>query len=159
MTDLFKRRALRRINAGAPCRRGLRLAGLFLGLGLVAMAHAGDAAWTQDRVSTGLSHQRNEVSVQYLPGAADPVIPPGARIVRVYASRDWAGGAVVETLLCHGSAAGPCVPIMGAQLNTHGFDGLPAQGPFVMVHRVAAWASALPPVFVSGTVTVWFDGP
>lgn len=159
MTDLFKSRALRRISAGAPCRCGLRLAGLCLGLGILAAAHAGDAAWTRDGVSTGLSHQRNEASVQYRPGTGDPTIAQGARIVRVHARRDWVGAAIIETLLCHGSAAGPCVPIQGAQINTHKFDGLSAPGPFVMVHRVAAWASALPPVFVSGTVTVWFAGP
>lgn len=157
MTDLFIRRVPWPKGAAAFFGRGL--ACLLTGFGVLTTAHAGNPAWMQDHVSAGLSPQRPEVLVQYQPGARDPVIAPGSRIVRVHARRDWAGAAVVETRLCHGSAEGPCVPIRGTQLNTHRFDGLPASGPFVMIHRVAGWAQALPPLFVSGTVTVWFDRP
>lgn len=120
---------------------------------------AGEFAWTQDRISTGMHPTGGEAVVSYERTRLDPPVPPGALVTRVHASRRYTGGAQVETRLCWRTPSGPCVPFSGPQLNTDQFDGLPAQGPFVLVHRVGAWAGTMPPLFVSGTVTVWFATP
>lgn len=123
------------------------------------LASAGELAWTQDRISVGMHPKGGEAVVSYEHTTLDPPVPPGALVSRVYASRRYTGGAQVETRLCWRTPTGPCVLFLGPQLNTHQFDGLPAQGPFVLVHRVGLWADAPSPLFVSGTVTVWFASP
>lgn len=122
-------------------------------------AFSGELAWTQDRTSTGLHPKGGEVAVSYQRTARDPSVPAAARVTRVYASRRYSSGVDLETRVCWRSPTGPCVPFLGAQLNTDQFDGLSAQGPFVLVHRVKTWAGAASPLFVSGTVTVWFAVP
>lgn len=124
-----------------------------------AWAFAGKLAWTQDRTSTGLRPRGGEVAVTYQRTALGPPVPADARVTGVYASRRYSSGVDLETRLCWRSPSGPCVPFLGSQLNTDQFDGLSAQGPFVLVHRVKTWAGAASPLFVSGTVTVWFAVP
>ena len=121
-------------------------------------ARAGDGAWTRDRVSQGLQAQGRPVAVFYEPGPRDPAAPSSARITWVYASRDYDSTARVSTRLCWGSEQGPCVPLEGRSIETHAFDGRAARGPLLLVHRVEGWGGDHPPLFVRGTVTVWFDG-
>jgi flagellar protein FlhE len=85
-------------------------------------------------------------------------VPPRAQIIRVYAARAYAGTARVETSLCWGSPKGPCVLLSGSHLDSHAFDGRPARGPLWLVHRVLDWGVDHPPLFVRGTVIVWFVG-
>ncbi len=124
-------------------------------------ASAGDVAWTANRTSTGLHALRTDVVVSYAPTAADPRPGPGARVTRVHAARRYAGDARVATRLCWRSADGPCVELRGTQLDTHAFDGLAPEGPFLLVHRALNWVNTPPPLFIPGSVTVWFssDGP
>ncbi|MFT0531729.1 hypothetical protein ACMHYJ_02700 [Castellaniella hirudinis] len=130
-----------------------------LGCCLAGLAQAADAAWTLDRVSTGLQALGRPVAVAYAP-APGTLVPPTARITQVYAARDYAGRALVRTDLCWGSAQGPCVPLQGGHLNTRAFNGKPAGGPLLLVHRVEHWVTDHPPLFVRGTVTVWYaDSP
>lgn len=128
-------------------------------LGLPVWTSAGDFAWTRDRTSTGLRPNGGEVAVLYERTKLDPPMPNDARVTQVYASRRYSSGVDLETRLCWRSPAGPCVLFLGAQLNTDRFDGLSAQGPFILVHKVKTWAGATPPLFVAGTVTVWFATP
>ncbi|CAM3806496.1 Flagellar protein FlhE OS=Castellaniella defragrans OX=75697 GN=HNR28_002852 PE=4 SV=1 [Castellaniella denitrificans] len=137
--------------------RGAAVAGAALILAAGA-ARAGDRAWTRDRVSQGLQAQGRAVAVLYEPGARDPAVPASARITRVYASRDYDSAARISTRLCWGSERGPCVPLEGRSVETDAFDGRAARGPLLLVHRVEGWGGDHPPVFVRGTVTVWFDG-
>ncbi len=128
-----------------------------LALSLVTgTAQAGDKAWTQDRVSQGLQALGRAVPVSYAPGSQPPAIPPSARITGVYASRDYDSAAHIFTQVCWGSEQGPCVPLEGRSIQTHAFDGRAARGPLLLVHRVEGWGGGHPPVFVRGTVTVWF---
>ncbi|MBV6273684.1 hypothetical protein KVP09_12305 [Alcaligenaceae bacterium CGII-47] len=120
---------------------------------------AGEIAWTQSRVSMGIYPQGSEAIVSYERTALDPSVPAGALVTRVYASRHYRGGAELETHLCWRSQAGPCVLLRGPQTNTRQFEGLSAQESFILVHRVKTWAGTQPPLFVSGTVTVWFALP
>lgn len=128
-------------------------------VGQPAWVFAGELAWTQDRISTGLHPKGGEVTVSYQRTALDPPMPAAALVTRVYASRRYDAGVELETHLCWRSPTGPCVSFVGSQLNTDQFDGLSAQGPFILVHRVKTWAGAPSPLFVSGTVTVWFATP
>ncbi len=136
--------------------RGAAVATLILAAG--AAWAGGGQAWTRDRVSQGLQAQDRAVTVSYEPGTQDPEVPASARITRVYASRDFDSSAQVATRLCWGSEQGPCVPLRGRSVETHAFDGRAAHGPLLLVHRVKEWGNDHPPLFVRGTVTVWFDG-
>ncbi|MGB3424364.1 MAG: flagellar protein FlhE [Castellaniella sp.] len=139
--------------------RGAAWAGAVLMWVLAAgAAQAGDQAWTRDQVSQGLQAQGRAVAVRYEPGPRSPVIAPTARITGVYASRDYDSTARVSTRLCWGSEQGPCVPLQGRSIETRAFDGLAARGPLLLVHRVEGWGNDHPPLFVRGTVTVWFSG-
>lgn len=131
-----------------------------LTLAATGAAWAGGRAWTRDRVSQGLQARDRPVVVLYAPGPRDPAAsaPASARITRVYASRDYDSTARVSTRLCWGSEQGPCVPLEGRSIETHAFDGRAARGPLLLVHRVEGWGGDHPPLFVRGTVTVWFDG-
>lgn len=140
-----------------------RTLNLILIVSAVAMAQpggvfAGELAWTQDRVGKGMHPQGGEAVVLYERTKLDPPVPVGALVTRVHASRRYGGSVELETRLCWRSPTGPCVLFLGSQVNTHQFDGLSAQGPFVLVHRVKTWGNTVPPLFVSGAVTVWFDG-
>ncbi len=135
--------------------RGAAVAALVL---VAGAARAGDRAWTRDRVSQGLQAQGRAVPVLYEPGPRDSAVPASARITRVYASRDYDSTAHVSTRLCWGSERGPCVPLRGRSVETHAFDGRAARGPLLLVHRVEGWGDDHPPLFVRGTVTVWYDG-
>ncbi|WP_298016196.1 flagellar protein FlhE [uncultured Castellaniella sp.] len=121
-----------------------------------ALAPAADRAWTLDQVSPGLQAVGRAVVVPFQPGKMDAPLPANARITRVYAARSYDGPARVATDLCWGSAQGPCVPLQGSHVNTRAFDGRSAQGPLLLVHRVENWGPASPPLFVRGTVTVWY---
>ncbi|MHA3902487.1 flagellar protein FlhE [Castellaniella sp. WN] len=126
---------------------------------VAGLARAGDdQAWTRDRVGQGLQARGRAVVVLYGPGPRGPAVPASARITQVYASRDYDSSARISTRLCWGSEQGPCVPLEGRSVETHAFDGRAARGPLLLVHRVEGWGDDHPPVFVRGTVTVWFDG-
>jgi flagellar protein FlhE len=133
---------------------GLLLAALLGWAG--ATAAAPDRAWTQDRTSQGLQAVGRAVAVIFEPGRDYAPIPAGARITRVYASRQYDSRAQVATDLCWGSALGPCVRMQGSHVNTRIFEGRPAQGPLLLVHRVLHWGGDTPPLFIRGTVTVWY---
>ena len=122
------------------------------------LADAADSAWTRDVTSPGLQAAGRAVSVAFVPGPEDSRIAAGGRITRIYASRRYAGPAIVDTQLCWGSPQGPCVALRGPRVDSHAFDGRSAQGPLWLVHRVRAWGAGHPPVFIQGTVTVWFAG-
>lgn len=128
-------------------------------LGQHAWVYSGDLVWTQDRTSTGLHLRSGEVAVSYQRTTLSPPVSTTARVTQVYAARRYSSGVDLESRLCWRSPTGPCVRFLGSQLNTNQFDGLSAQGPFILVHRVKTWAGATSPLFVSGTVTVWFAEP
>lgn len=109
------------------------------------------------RASAGLHALRADVLVSYAPTAADPQPEPGARVTRVHAARRYAGNARVATRLCWRSSDGPCVELRGTQIDTHAFDGLSPEGPFLLVHRALDWVNTPAPLFIPGSVTVWFS--
>lgn len=120
---------------------------------------AASLAWTRDMTSTGLQAAGEPVAVAFRPGAHGSAVPPGATIAGIYASRQYDGAAAVATDLCWGRPTGPCVPVAGRGIDTHAFDGRSALGPLWLVHRVVHWGPDHPPLFVRGTVTVWYVGP
>lgn len=120
-----------------------------------AAARVADFAWTQVKTSAGLQTAGRSVSVVFVPGPNNTV-PTGARITRVHVSRNYAGSARIGTQVCWGAPTGRCATVRGAQHDTHAFDGLPAQGPLWLVYRVEGWGASRPPLFVRGTITVWF---
>lgn len=117
---------------------------------------AAGGAWTADQTSQGLQAVGRPVVVSFQPGARSPAIPAGARITQVYASRAYDSSARIASRLCWGAGQGPCVPLQGGHLDTHAFDGRAARGPLSLVHTVVQWGRDHPPVFVRGTVTVWY---
>lgn len=144
----------------AQARPGLT-AGMALSLCLMLVgpvSGAASIAWTRDMTSAGLQTVGTPVAVAFEPQVPGSSVPPGATITRVYASRQYDGAAAVATDLCWGSPAGPCVRVVGRNIDTHAFDGRPALGPLWLVHQVVHWGPDHPPLFVRGTVTVWYAG-
>lgn len=127
---------------------------------LLPGAHAGEPAWTQDQVSSALSGSgQPAISSFQVPQDMADSVPASARITRVYAARDYSGSALVDTSLCWGSVRGPCVSLPGRHLNSHVFDGLAASGPLLLVHRLRHPQAATGPLYIRGTVTVWYADP
>lgn len=145
-------------NPAMPDFRIARSLGMGLACWLVLLpACAGETAWTASRTSTGLHTLQAEVVVSYAPTVGDPRPGPGARVTRVHAARRYAGDALVATRLCWRSVQGPCIELRGTQIETHAFDGLAPEGPFLLVHRALNWVRTPPPLFIPGSVTVWFS--
>lgn len=139
---------------------GLLIAGAMLAAPAAAAAGSGELAWTRDATSAGLQAEGRAVAAAYTPGARDgDSVLPRAVIAGVYAARHYLGTARVVTRLCWGTPQGPCVDVQGTHLNTHAFDGRPAGGPLWLVHQVRDWGGDHPPLFVRGTVTVWYEIP
>jgi hypothetical protein len=134
-------------------------------------AWAGDFSWTRDKVSSAINYADSDVVVVYEPpsraanrgsrGAA--VMPPGLDraaefgIKRVYAKRSYLGDARVHTSVCWNGTQ-RCVPLTGASLNTSAFNGLDPSKPFYLVHKAVGRGPLSSPLYVKGTVIVWF-GP
>lgn len=142
--------------------KAVRLTGMALAASALLLAGAqawsqgsGKRAWTQAGVSGGLHSFDHAATVAYQPARA---VPPGSVITRVYADRDYAGQANVQTSLCW-NGLGTCVDIVGRSINTKAFNGLDATRPMYLVHRARAWGGGRPPVYVKGNVTVWYGEP
>lgn len=154
------------IQRNIPCLT-VRASGLLVGVLVAVMMHgaraAADLVWTQAPASTLIPHPGATVVARYTPGASDPVVGAGTRITHVYARRDYADRVQLETSLCWGSAQGPCVALLGEQLDTRSFRGLDARGPILLVHRWKssaggpALAGSPQPLIVRGAVTVWYE--
>lgn len=136
---------------------GLRRAACSLMLpGLAALcfsATAGILAWTQSSVSTGLHRLDHPVIATH---HATNALPPGAIITRLTASREHTGNADIRSAVCWNGLE-RCVDITGGFLSTNAFNGLDAGKPVYLVHRVRAWRGSHRPVYVKGTVTVWYE--
>lgn len=113
-------------------------------------------AWTRIGISTGLNRPGQSVVVPYVPPRKQ--IPAAAVITRVYADRDYAGQADVQTSLCWNGTE-RCIDLVGRSITTQAFSGLDAGAPVYLVHRVIAWRGSRPPLFVKGNVTVWYETP
>ena len=119
-------------------------------------AATGKQAWTRDRISPGLHSVDRAVTVSYEP--AKRAVPAGALITRVTAHRDYAGHANVQTSLCWEGEV-RCVDMVGRSVSTEIFNGLDAVRPLYLVHRVHHWGASRPPLYIKGTVTVWYAQP
>lgn len=140
--------------------RTARTLAFCLGVSVAGAAAASGtrAAWTHDAVSHSLQHPGYSVTVRYAPSQRQRAsVPPGARITQVYASRSYDGPARVRTQVCWQSERGPCVPLAGHSINTHALDGLAAAGPVLLVHQLMDWGGGHAPLFIRGTVTVWYE--
>lgn len=116
-------------------------------------AHAGDFSWNVDAVSPAINYAGQQVVTTYA-----PTPPPKSRVTAVHASRAYHGASAVQTALCFGKMD-RCVPMSGSQMMTHAFDGMDAAGPVYMVHVVPGKGALPAPVFVKGSVVVWFSPP
>ncbi len=117
---------------------------------------AGKQAWTQASTSTGLHSLEQAATVAYRP--KPNAVPPGSVITQVYADRDYAGQAAVQTSVCW-NGTGRCVDIVGRSINSRAFNGLDATQPMYLVHRVRAWHGSRPPLYIKGNITVWYGPP
>lgn len=117
------------------------------------MAYAGDFSWNADTVSPAINYAERQVVTTYAPAS-----PPLSRVTAVHASRSYQGARIVQTALCFGTMD-RCVPMSGSQMMTHAFDGMDAAGPVYMVHVVPGKGALPTPVFVKGSVVVWFSPP
>jgi len=133
----------RRLAAAAACT---------LALG-APLAHAGDFSWNKDGVSPAINYAGRHVVATY-----SPTSTPGAPVTAVHATRSYQGTSIVKTVLCFGTVD-KCVPMPGGQLMTHAFDGMDAAGPVYMVHQVMGKGALPTPVYVKGSVAVWFSPP
>lgn len=150
-----------------PLRFRSLLAGALLALSCLGVAAqtpqrthrpdlVGKQSWTQARVSSGL-HSLNHAATVIHPPAPGSV-PPGALITQVYANRDYAGQADVQTSLCWNGTE-RCIDITGRSVNSRAFQGLAADQPMYLVHRVRNWRDSPRPLYIRGNVTVWHGLP
>lgn len=129
-------------------------------IGLTALTPAlvqghGKQAWTHARVSPGLHSLNQAGTVIYQP--APHTVPPGSIITAVYADRDYAGQADVQTSLCW-NGVDRCIDVPRRFVNTRAFNGLDASRPMYLVHHVRGWRGGRPPLYIKGNVSVWY-GP
>jgi hypothetical protein len=117
------------------------------------MAQAGDLSWNKDEVSPAINYAGRQIITTFAPASTAV-----SRVTAVHASRSYQGTSSVQTALCFGSTD-RCVPMSGPQLMTHAFDGMDAAGPVYMVHVVPGNGALPAPVFVKGSVVVWFSPP
>ena len=122
--------------------------------GQAGAQNGGKRAWTQANVSGGLHRLEHDATVAYRPPAGQ--VPPGSVITRVYADRDYAGQADVQTSLCW-NGMDRCIGIAGRSVHTRAFNDLDAGQPMILVHRVKAWRGSGPPLYVKGNVSVWYE--
>lgn len=115
----------------------------------------GKQAWTQAATSAALQRLSHVVTVPYQ--ATPGQVAPGSVITQVYADREYAGDASVQSFLCWNGEE-RCVSITGRHINTQAFNGLDATRPMFLVHQAMAWRGSRPPIYVKGNVTVWY-GP
>ncbi|HWK70588.1 MAG TPA: hypothetical protein VNS29_07070 [Burkholderiaceae bacterium] len=159
-------------SALAP-RRSFLLPALttMMALGCAPAAWAGDFSWTRDEVSSAINHADSDVVVVYeapggsakrgsrqaggLPRGKDRAARPG--ITRVYAGRSYHGDAIVHTSLCWNGTQ-RCVPVTGSSVTTSAFNGLDPTRPIYLVHKAMGKGPLPTPIYVKGTVIVWF-GP
>jgi len=124
-------------------------------LALAPASRAGSASWSATRVSPAISRGGADVAVEYFPADASARPAGSATISRVHASTSYSSRDIVQTRLCWNGTA-RCVPLKGSAINTNAFNGLSADKPMYLVH-VAQDSGPLPaPVFVQGSVIVWF---
>lgn len=121
-----------------------------------AQQATGKQAWTHAGTSTGLHGLHQPATVTYRP--THTTVPAGSVITQVYADREYAGQADVHTSLCWNGLA-RCIDLVGRSINTRAFNGLDADKPMMLVHRVTAWRGSRPPLYVKGNVTVWYGAP
>lgn len=126
-------------------------------LGACLAAQAGDIAWTQEKISPAINYAGREVTVRYAPIASRPggSPKPGGAITAVYATRDFQGAAAVHSKLCWNGMQ-RCVPFAGAGVRSKDFNGLDPRQPFYLIHTVQGKGPLPQPLFVKGSVTVWY---
>ncbi|NYT45085.1 flagellar protein FlhE [Pollutimonas thiosulfatoxidans] len=142
--------------ARRSCARALQ--GL-LGLALVSLftpASAGQFSWSQDVVSPAINYAQTEMRVAFAPPALQAASSPVV-IHSVHARVEAAGSAQVNSRLCWGDT-GPCVPLERGRVTTAAFNGLDPGRSMYLVHSVLGKGALPAPVFVKGTVIVWY-GP
>ncbi len=124
-------------------------------LAFAPASKAGSASWSTTRVSPAISRGGADMAVEYFPADASARPASSATISRVHASISYASRSVVQTRLCWNGTA-RCVALKGNAINTNAFNGLSADKPMYLIH-VAQGGNPLPaPVFVQGSVVVWF---
>ncbi len=134
--------------------RGITCAMCWLLMG--PLAYAGELSWSTSKVSSAINYQGVAVATAYAVPGSHRAMPPGARITQVHAARAYSGDARVNTLLCWNGTE-RCVTLMGNQVNTHEFNGLAADKPFTLVHQVPGKGPMPLPLYIRGSVAVWYD--
>jgi flagellar protein FlhE len=144
------------------CLQGMKKVTVIVGFALVVAgthvsALAGSTAWTSERVSGAINYAERDRVVLYAPLADRPggQPPRGAVVEGVQATRDFHTGPMVQTKLCWNGVQ-RCIAMTSRSLQTHAFDGLDARGPFYLVHRVSGKRPLAQPLFIKGSVTVWY---
>ena len=119
-------------------------------------ALTGKQAWTQAAVSGGLYSPGQSRTVAHAP--PENAVPAGARITKVYVDRHYAGNAAVQSSICWEGTT-RCVDIVGRYINTDAFNGLDANRPISLVHRLESRNDGPMPLYIKSNVTVWFTQP
>lgn len=154
----------------------LRRPAFYSGLGAlmffacIAGAKAGNLSWTGEAPSPAINYAGRDVVVRYAAtddskaegggkafnGASSASGSPAPRITSVHARRSHPSDAQVQTVLCW-NGTHRCVALVGAAMTTQEFNGLDASKPLYMLHRVKGQGPLASPLFVKGSVIVWFQ--
>lgn len=146
----------RRWLARAAC--GVALVGALVP-GLRPAAASG-FVWSQEKISAPIGQMGLAVSSYFSPPSAGSVrgVAPelGSQITRVQVQVGHQARVPVETKLCWNDLS-LCIPVTTGGTVTNAFNGRDARGPLVLVHAVPGKGPLRQPVFVRGSVSVWFS--
>jgi len=117
-------------------------------------AHAGKYGWLGAKASSGITWANVDKKVVYTPATSDRVDPRG-KIDRVSVNGNWTGNEIVSTKLCWNGVT-HCAEIFGTSGDTGYFEGLAADKPLYLVHRVLG-SGSVSPAYVYGVVSVSYD--
>lgn len=127
-------------------------------LGACPPAAAGEQSWSKDAVSPAINYAQTDVGVAYMAADGYQAGPSGGAISRVHAQIDYAAGSAIDARLCwNGTVRCVTIPAHGS-ITTGAFNGLDPSRPIYLVYRARGKGPLPTPVFVKGTVVVWY-GP
>ena len=123
---------------------------------LMPMRVSAQNTWAFEQVSPAI-HRLDQPVTQSFNASELPRPPaPGATLTRLYVQVRPSAGAQIDSELCTQNFS-RCEPIRGGQLYTAAFQGLSAQAPLYVVHRVRHWNGTYSPIYIKVQLNMWWQ--
>lgn len=146
-TALSIRSTFRALTRGVTLLSAL----LLLSLSTTGLVYGTDA-WTQTQILRVDGKAQPTGAVDFTPTITEA---PTIRTVSVVLSGKQLQQVQYEAYLC-AEHSNDCVELVGDKLQTHRFEGQPAQQRFHLQLNVQHWGVHYPPLFVPSTITVHY---